>query len=187
MMDENRNSLFGSLNPNSSNFSQLSPYLNVDPSYLQTQAPEFLVNEEIKRGRLENSFSFIGTGLFVGAGVGAMVGLFEGIRDTKTTESLSVRRTQIVNYTLKSGGRFSNGLGAITFMYSSLYVLMSQLHDDDEDYVDVKNCLSGALTGALYKSSAGLTKSGLGGAFGLGLAALWSLGIRKNEVVSNYV
>jgi len=103
MMDENRNSLFGSLNPNSSNFSQLSPYLNVDPSYLQTQAPEFLVNEEIKRGRLENSFSFIGTGLFVGAGVGAMVGLFEGIRDTKTTESLSVRRTQIVNYTLKSG------------------------------------------------------------------------------------
>ena len=70
-------------------------------------------------------------------------------------------------------------------MYSSLYVLMSQLHDDDEDYVDVKNCLSGALTGALYKSSAGLTKSGLGGAFGLGLAALWSLGIRKNDINMN--
>ena len=103
-MDENRNSLFGSLNQNSGgNFSQLSPYLNVDPSYLQVQTPEFLVNEEIKRGRLENSFSFIGTGLFVGAGVGAAVGLFEGWRDTKTTESWSVRRTQIVNYTLKSG------------------------------------------------------------------------------------
>ena len=72
-------------------------------------------------------------------------------------------------------------------MYSSLYVLMSQLHDDDADYVDVKNALSGALTGMLYKSSAGLTKVGLGGAFGLSLATLWSLGIRKNEVVSNYV
>ena len=103
MMDENRNSLFGSLNQNSGgNFSQLSPYLNVDPSYLQVQTPEFLVNEEIKRGRLENSFSFIGTGLFVGAGVGAAVGLFEGWRDTKDTK-WSVRKTQIMNYTLKSG------------------------------------------------------------------------------------
>ena len=42
-------------------------------------------------------------------------------------------------------------------------------------------------TGALYKSSGGLKKAGLGGAFGLGLAALWSFAIRKNDNLSDYV
>ena len=77
-------------------------------------------------------------------------------------------------------------MGAIAFMYSSMYCLMT-LANDDEGLTDARNCLSGALTGALYKSSAGLKKSAMGGAFGLTLAALWSFGIRKNETVSNYV
>ena len=41
--------------------------------------------------------------------------------------------------------------------------------------------------GALYKSSGGLKKAGIGGAFGLGLAALWSFAIRKNDNLSDYV
>ena len=58
---------------------------------------------------------------------------------------------------------------------------------EEAEYEDAKSCLSGALTGALYKSSGGLKKAGMGGAAGLGLAALWSFAIRKNENVSNYV
>ena len=65
-MDERRSNVFGLGGQQSSNFKQLSPYLNVDPSILQTQAPEFIMDQEMSRGRLENSFTAIGTSLFVG-------------------------------------------------------------------------------------------------------------------------
>lgn len=103
-MDENRGNLFGlgSANAQKGQFRQLSPYLNIDPSYLQTHTPEFIVDNEMKRGRLENSFSAIGSALFVGAAAGGFYGLFDGVR---TTAGMSgkLKRTQILNHTLKSG------------------------------------------------------------------------------------
>lgn len=102
-MDENRGSLFG-LGQSRSNFSNLSPYLNVDPSYLQAQTPEFIVDNELKRGKLENSFTAIGSALFIGGAAGGAYGLFDGVRQT-TAAGLTgrLRRTQIINHTLKSG------------------------------------------------------------------------------------
>ena len=44
------------------------------------------------------------------------------------------------------GGSVGNSLGAITFMYSGLYCLMS-LQFDALEYEDAKSCVSGALTG----------------------------------------
>ena len=105
MMDEKRSSLFGLANHQNPNFSQLSPYLNVDPSYLGNQTPEFVVNPDLERTKLEGSFSVIGGALFVGGAAGGAYGLFEGIRNTALAENMSskVRRTQILNHTLKSG------------------------------------------------------------------------------------
>ena len=45
----------------------------------------------------------------------------------------------------------------------------------------------GGLTGGLYKSTAGIKKCGMGAAFGIGLASLWALVLRKDERVSNYI
>ena len=85
-----RNSLGGA--------AQLSPYLNFDPSYLQvpsldslslsggikiplqTAEPDYLYDTEAKRGRLEKSFTAIGSSVCLGAGVGGAYGLFDGIR-----------------------------------------------------------------------------------------------------------
>ena len=103
-MDENRGSLLGLGNSSSGNFRQLSPYLNIDPGYLQTQTPEFIVDDEMKRGKLENSFTAIGSALFVGAAAGGAYGLFDGVRTTAQSEMAGkLRRTQILNHTLKSG------------------------------------------------------------------------------------
>lgn len=103
-MDENRSgNLFGLGGASQKGqFRQLSPYLNIDPSYLQTHTPEFIVDNEMKRGRLENSFSAIGSALFVGAAAGGFYGLFDGIRMTAGMSG-KLRRTQILNHTLKSG------------------------------------------------------------------------------------
>ena len=34
----------------------LSPYLNIDPSYLQSSAPEYLFDQEAKRGKVRQSW-----------------------------------------------------------------------------------------------------------------------------------
>ena len=39
-----------------SNFKQLSPHIMVDPSLLQKQAQEFIMDQEMTRGKLENSY-----------------------------------------------------------------------------------------------------------------------------------
>ena len=51
---------------------------------------------------MENSFTAIGTSVLVGSAVGGAYGIFDGIRQTSNLEG-KLRRTQIVNYTLKSG------------------------------------------------------------------------------------
>lgn len=163
----------------------LSPYLNIDPSYLQSEAPEFIFNQEQKRGLMEKSFTAIGSSVLVGGAVGGAYGLYDGIRKTAMSEMKGrLRRTQILNHTLKSGGTVSNALGSLAVIYSSIYVLISQFREEDDE---LKSCLSGAATGALYKSSAGLRKCALGGAFGLGVAALWSFMVKKDKRISDYV
>ena len=60
MMENNKTSggsgLFagmgGGLSGVSGSLQGLSPYLNIDPSYLQTAAPEYLFDQEAKRGKV---------------------------------------------------------------------------------------------------------------------------------------
>jgi len=95
-----------------------------------------------------------------------------------------LRRTQIMNYTIKSGATVSNALGSIAVVYSGLYCLLSLAREEDDE---AKSILSGTLTGLLFKSTAGLRKCAMGGAFGLGLATLWSFGLKKQETIQNFM
>ena len=64
--------------------------------------------------------------MVLGAAAGGMYGLYDGIRQTATADMKGrLRRTQITNYTLKSGATASNSLGSIAVIYSSLYCLLS--------------------------------------------------------------
>ncbi len=63
---------------------------------------------------------------------------------------------------LYSSVRFSIFVFLITF--SSFYCLISLAYENDDE---LKSCMSGAVTGALYKSTAGLKKTVAGGAIGL--------------------
>ena len=105
---------------------QLSPYLNIDPSYLQNAAPEYIFDTEAKRGKLEKSFTAIGSSVCIGAGIGGAYGVYDGVRQTALgSMSGRLRRTQITNYTLKSGALISNALGSIAVSYSLMYCLLS--------------------------------------------------------------
>ena len=68
----------------------------------------FSLIQETKKGRIERSFSGIGASVLVGAAVGGTYGLFDGVRQTAAAGMRgATRRTQILNYTMKSGKRIS--------------------------------------------------------------------------------
>jgi import inner membrane translocase subunit TIM23 len=99
-----------------------------------------------------------------------------------------LRRTQITNYTLKSASSASNALGSVVVSYSLFHALIS-LADDDHSYLtdEAKSCISGTLTGVLFKSTSGLPKCAKGGLLGLGLASIWAFGLKKQDTVQNYI
>lgn len=79
------------------NLAPLSPYLNFDPSYLQTSQPEFIFPEGAsrQRGRFELAFSTIGGSCMIGGGIGGMTGLVQGLKDTSAAgHTGKLRRTQ---------------------------------------------------------------------------------------------
>lgn len=169
----------------SGGLSGLSPYLNVDPSYLASQQPEFIRNDDTKRGNLENSFTAIGSSILVGGAIGGAYGLYDGVRLTALSQMKGkLRRTQILNHTLKSGGSVSNALGSIAVVYSSLYLLFGQVYEQEDE---AKTCVTGAATGLLYKSSSGIKSCAKGGAFGLGAAAIWAFLLKKDQRISDYM
>ena len=106
---------------------QLSPYLNIDPAYLSNSGPEYLMDTEAKRGGMEKSFTAIGSSVCVGAGVGGAHGLYDGVRRTALATSLSskLRRTQILNHTMKGGALVSNALGTVAVSYSVIYCILN--------------------------------------------------------------
>ena len=53
---------------------------------------------------MEKSFTAIGSSVLVGGAVGGVYGLYDGVRHTAMSEMKGrLRRTQILNHTLKSG------------------------------------------------------------------------------------
>jgi len=158
-----------------------SPYLNFDPSYINSGGPEYILPEgaSARRGRFELAFSQIGTCVIGGSAVGGARGLFQGIRETSSLPWL-VRRSQLINYTMKGGSGVANKLGTVSVMYAAFGVILSSARGTDDAFNTVA---SGTLTGLLYKSTAGLRGCGIGGAVGLGIAsayvALTSDAVRK--------
>ncbi|CAD7086244.1 unnamed protein product [Hermetia illucens] len=153
----------------------LSPYLNYDPRFLQQAQPEFIFPEGAskQRGRFELAFSQIGSSVMVGAGIGGMAGLYNGIRSTAAANQTGkLRRTQLLNHVMKQGSATANTLGTLAVMYSAFGVLLQWARGTDDE---LNTVIASTSTGLLYKSSAGLKKCAIGGGIGLGLSALYCL------------
>lgn len=193
-MDKNQSQgsgMFGILPPSdhganipvTSSVGSLSPYMNFDPSYLTLNAePQFIMPEGAsqRRGRFELAFSQIGGSVCIGAGIGGVNGLYNGLKETKTAQLIGpVRRTQVLNFITKKGASSAQSLGVIALMYSIFGVAVSKLRGADDEL----NTLGAATaTGLLYKSTAGARKCLRGGAIGFGLAAVYCVYSSKEHV-----
>ncbi|ETN63811.1 hypothetical protein AND_004458 [Anopheles darlingi] len=114
----------------------LSPYLNYDSRLLQAQ-PEFIFPEGAskQRGRFELAFSQIGSSAMIGACIGGMGGLYNGLNATKlANQTGKLRRTQLLNHVMKQGAATANTLGTIAVMYSAFGVLLQWARGEDDDF-----------------------------------------------------
>jgi len=67
---------------------------------------------------MENSFTAIGSSVVVGSCLGGIYGFYDGVRQSGLSGMHGkLRRTQILNHTLKSGAKMSNALGSIVVIY----------------------------------------------------------------------
>jgi len=160
----------------------ISPYLNVDPAYLNQGSPEWIFPEGAsrQRGRFELAFSQIGGAVMTGAFLGGVQGFFGGYKQMGSSNQIaSIKRTQLLNHITKRGAGTANTLGVVAVMYSGFGVLFSWLRGVDDE---VNTIAAGTTTGLLYKSSAGLRKCGVGGAIGLGLTTVYCLWTSKDRL-----
>lgn len=191
-MDNNRSSILSSMYGGSSgniggspSNSALSPYLNFDPALLNLDPESQFIPLEgasHRRGRFEMAFSQIGGSVCIGAGIGGLNGIYSGLKETKEAQLTgAVRRTQMLNYITKKGASSAQKLGVVALMYSATGVILYKLRGADDEL----NTLSaGALTGCLYKSTAGLRRCMIGGAVGFSLATVYCLVTSRDRLKS---
>lgn len=163
--------------------SSLSPYLNFDPALINVDPEsQFIMPEGAsqRRGRFELAFSQIGGSVCMGAGIGGMNGLYNGVKETKAAQLAgAVRRTQMLNFITKKAASSAQTLGIVALMYSACGVILCKIRGAEDEL----NTLAAAtVTGLAYKSTAGLKRCLRGGAVGFGLGAVYCLYTSKDHV-----
>ncbi|XP_030835413.1 mitochondrial import inner membrane translocase subunit Tim23-like [Strongylocentrotus purpuratus] len=160
----------------------LSPYLNVDPMYLNQGDSQFIIpnGQARTRGRFELAFSQIGSSCLAGALYGAVNGLRISGVETKELAG-RVRMSQMLTLVTKQGASSANSIGVVALMYTIFGIGLSWSRGTDDEI----NTLGAAtMTGMLYKSSAGAPKMLRGGAVGLTLASVYCLYQNRDKVSS---
>lgn len=109
----------------------------------------------------------------IGAGIGGVAGLYNGIRATNLAQQTGkLRRTQLLNHVMKQGSATGNTLGSIAVLYSGFGVLLAWARGEEDD---LNTVAAGTASGLFYKSTAGLKKCLIGGGVGLALSCAYVL------------
>lgn len=171
-----------------SNRRQYSPYQDLEIPYKRLYdlptSPEFLFQEESvaqRRSWGENLTYYTGIGYLAGAGGGATVGFYRGLRSGESTDTTKLRVNRILNSTGHVGRRFGNRLGVIGLIYAGLESGLVALRDED-DWVN--SVAAGLGTGAIFRAANGVRSAAVAGAVG-GLAVGALVGAR--QVAKRYV
>jgi len=190
-----------------------SPYLNFDPNIISPNnnpsAAEWIsmdgaINKPT-RGRFEMAFSQIGGSVFAGAALGGTSGIVNGLRATNQLQLAggqampsAIRRTQLLNYVIKSSSNMANAFGVVAVLYSAIGVGLSFVSESNDD---LNSFVAGATTGALYggissprpkgdatmiaklKPMQRVTRSAVGCGVGMALTAVYLLMFNKEKYI----
>lgn len=165
-------SSISNISVHSSGMSSLSPYLNLDPSFLtQDGGAEFVFAEDSqkKRGWGERMFSSVGTSYMAGLAIGGVWGLAEGLR-SPDGHTFKLRLNSVLNGCTRRGPFLGNSLGVVALLYGCTNTAIEKVRGVEDEY----NSMAAAVTtGVLFKSTAGPRAIAIAGGIGGGLALMY--------------
>lgn len=171
----------GNISVYSSGLGSLSPYLNVDPSFLhQDGGAEFVFAEDShkKRGWGERMFTSIGWSYGSGLLVGGIWGLAEGLRRPDGT-TFKLRLNSVLNGCTRRGPFLGNSLAVVALLYGCTSTAIEKARGVEDEYNSIA---AGVTTGVLFKSTGGPRAIAIAGTIG-GAAAL--MFIASNRLWNN--
>ncbi|XP_067937534.1 mitochondrial import inner membrane translocase subunit Tim23-like [Watersipora subatra] len=161
-----------------------SPYLNFNPAYVTPSESEYLYPEwstgAAGRGRFELMFNTIGGFTAAGGAIGGLNGAYAGLQATQSLSG-SARRTQMINFVAKRSASWAQMCGVVSLMYSGIGTILAKIRGHDDE---LNTVASGALSGLLFKSTAGLRGCAKGGVAGLAITSAYVLITSRDRVTS---
>ncbi|KAG0247738.1 Mitochondrial import inner membrane translocase subunit tim23 [Mortierella polycephala] len=115
-----------------------------------------------------------GTGLtyMTGLSLGGAFGFYEGLRSSPSP-AVKIRLNTVLNSMTRRGPFIGNSAGIMALMYNGINGAISKGRGH---YDPMNSIAAGALTGALFKSTAGLRAAGSAGGVCAVLAGIWTFG-----------
>ncbi|PIL25102.1 transporter [Ganoderma sinense ZZ0214-1] len=112
-----------------------------------------------------------GTTYLSGLALGGVWGLREGARKPLAVSNARLRINSILNSVTRRGTFMGNSAGCLALVYNAFNSSIDHFRGEHDTYGSMA---AGALTGALYKSTAGVKPALAAATFTSGLAGLWS-------------
>ncbi|KAF9181206.1 Mitochondrial import inner membrane translocase subunit tim23 [Haplosporangium sp. Z 767] len=115
-----------------------------------------------------------GTGLtyITGLSLGGAFGFYEGLRSSPSP-AFKIRLNTVLNSMTRRGPFIGNSAGVMALMYNGINGAIGKTRGHHDP---LNSVAAGALTGALFKSTAGLRAAGSAGGVCAVLAGIWAFG-----------
>lgn len=148
----------------------LSPYA-LDPSYLP-KGPEFIFPVETRqRSWNEKWFDRVGTSYLTGTAAGGVWGVWDGVRSAEGT-SMRLRANSLLNGLTRRGPYLGNTFAVLALLYSPLESVIGHYRGTQDS---ANSIAAGAITGALFKSTAGVRAMAVGSGAGCAVIGGYTL------------
>lgn len=128
-----------------SSSSAMNPYLNINPSFLDT-ADQYILPEDATpiRSRAQMMFSTIGSAAVIGAGLGGLESLrYSGLKWIRDKSA----RMQFTSAMLKNGGKMAQKFGSVAVLYCTCSIICEKSRGVEDD---INTLAGGAAAGTLY-------------------------------------
>ncbi|RUS21619.1 putative mitochondrial import inner membrane translocase subunit TIM23 [Endogone sp. FLAS-F59071] len=113
-----------------------------------------------------------GTTYLAGLTLGGAWGLAEGVRKGSTAPNFKIRVNGILNSVTRRGPFIGNSVGVVAMLYNGTNSIIGHYRGKHDT---LNSAAAGAISGALFKSTAGVRAAGSTAAVGAVLACTWSL------------
>ncbi|CAO3662438.1 unnamed protein product [Umbelopsis ramanniana] len=114
-----------------------------------------------------------GTTYLAGLTLGGAVGLAEGVRKGAGSPNMKIRLNTTLNSITRRGPGLGNSVGVIAMIYNGTNAMIGAARGEHDIFNSIT---AGAISGAIFKSTAGVKPMGMAAGACAALAGVWSLG-----------